>query len=1015
MRRSLSATCLVLLALVGWACSQPGADAPAFEIPGEVVPDWINPADVQALFPDAEGCFVAVGDGVRILQVFEGSGAHDVLRAGDVITSVDGSPTSSREALLELLDGRKPGDSLHIAGSRSGNPLSVEVELTAVPEDPGRGIIGVFPETRLRVVKPSDLATTATSDAIDHPVVLDGSVFTYAPLTATWVSYPDLEGVRAVPLGADLYAVALGGTPALINLIDGSVVRVDPGPVMLETGADLVEVFASGFETPLTSVGGLVLVGGTVSGGDFSTFAIHAVDPVAGTVVWTRPLGLSQSGALLKAVDGYRSPDGDRALVSLVEEDPAADDRSPVLTYYLVDEQGEGVMGPPGIDRFIPTAGVTGWYDDDSLAYVAELDESGVAIWNLTSGDHSFVWPVPAGAASDLVTVWPVGDGRHLVQVRSGDVSLIDVFQAAPVRPIARGCSFTPMSAGTAGLPPSVAALELGEEADEAAEFTLTILHSSAGESRLLPDEGTVPGAARFIAALKQLQSGASGDGLVTLGSGDNIRASPELGVSLGRDGPLYDSVALSGVYDAMALGSRDFDLGPDLTRRMIEGFTPSIPFLAANLDGSQEPALQSLVDRGLIASSTVVETGGERIGVIGVVTPLLPELSSPRNATISRVFPAVLAEVAGLEELGINKIILVSHLQDLFEEVQFARSLAGVDVIVSGGANYLLRNDGDSCLEGAEPMASYPIWLEDGSGNQVPLVAVPGWYRCVGELNVTFDEDGNVVAADGRSLGVGFDVSPDPEIQTEVVVPLATEVGLLEAEAIGVSEVELDGRRSTLRTATTNAGNLLADAVLNSASRRAAAFGVLRPDVAIQHAGALANNALIPPGDITAATTWGIAPFDVFLAIGEVPRTVLKVLLEQALDQLPDAGDHFPQISGFTVIYDPAAPARQIARDRDCSLVGDPGARVREVILDDGTAIVRGGEVVPGGPVVVATLDFLALGGECYPLAGLGFRNLGVTYQQALADYISEDLDGLITASDYPVGGVGRIVPVGS
>lgn len=235
------------------------------------------------------------------------------------------------------------------------------------------------------------------------------------------------------------------------------------------------------------------------------------------------------------------------------------------------------------------------------------------------------------------------------------------------------------------------------------------------------------------MAAIKELQIGASGAGVITLGSGDNIGMYSELGVSLDREGPLYDSIALSGVYDAMALGSHDFDLGPDLTGRMIEGFTPSIAFLAANLDGSQEPALQSLVDRGLIARSTIIDTGGERIGVIGVATPLLPELSSPRNAKTSRVFPAVLAEVAELEKLGINKIILISHLQAALEEVQFARSLAGVDVIVSGGANYLLRNDGDTCLAGAEPIASYPIWLEDGSGNEVPLVAVPGWYRCIG------------------------------------------------------------------------------------------------------------------------------------------------------------------------------------------------------------------------------------------------------------------------------------------
>ena len=34
----------------------------------------------------------------------------------------------------------------------------------------------------------------------------------------------------------------------------------------------------------------------------------------------------------------------------------------------------------------------------------------------------------------------------------------------------------------------------------------------------------------------------------------------------------------------------------------------------------------------------------------------------------------------------------------------------------------------------------------------------------------------------------------------------------------------------------------------------------------------------------------------------------------------------------------------------------------------------------------------------------------VGITYQQALADYIEHDLGGMITAADYPIDGGGRI-----
>ena len=549
------------------------------------------------------------------------------------------------------------------------------------------------------------------------------------------------------------------------------------------------------------------------------------------------------------------------------------------------------------------------------------------------------------------------------------------------------------------------------QDTEDSGGFTLTILHNNDGESKLLPDENADPGVARFVALMKQLQAAASGMGVVTLTSGDNFLASQELGVSLGREGPLYDSIALRGLYDAMALGNHDFDLGPEVTARFVTGFSPPVTFLSVNVDFTGEPMLQALVEDGLIAGGTVIETGGEQIGVIGAVTPMLPNISTPRNAVVSPVLPAVMAAVEDMAADGVNKIILVSHLQDVAEEIELVASLSGVDVVIAGGGDDLLKNEGDTCLAEEEAVAPYPIMVEDATGTMVPVVTAPGGYRCIGELNVTFDADGNVTAAEGRSIGVGFDVEPDPDVQADVIKPLSEAVALIDAEVIGTSKVALDGRRPEIRIMATNEGNLMADALRATATNLADEFGTPVPDVAIQNGGGIRNSSLIPPGEITVGTTWDIAPFRNFVVVAEVPRDTFHVLLEQGLDRLPGAGGQFAQVSGFTLTYDPAAPAREIARDGDCSLVGNPGERVREVVLDDGTVIVSDGQVVAGDPVVLATIDFLANGGDCYPLADIAFTKLGVSYQQALANYISMDLGGYIFAADYPVGGGGRIV----
>ena len=49
-------------------------------------------------------------------------------------------------------------------------------------------------------------------------------------------------------------------------------------------------------------------------------------------------------------------------------------------------------------------------------------------------------------------------------------------------------------------------------------------------------------------------------------------------------------------------------------------------------------------------------------------------------------------------------------------------------------------------------------------------------------------------------------------------------------------------------------------------------------------------------------------------------------------------------------------------------------------------------------------------LDGDQYPYRGADFTALGVTYQQALANYIIDALAGVISAGDYPEGGEGRI-----
>lgn len=564
--------------------------------------------------------------------------------------------------------------------------------------------------------------------------------------------------------------------------------------------------------------------------------------------------------------------------------------------------------------------------------------------------------------------------------------------------------------------------------------FTLTVLHSNDQESDIINagsgDLENFGGAARFATLVRQLTDEAfTGEGsrdVVLVSSGDNFLAGPEFNASLENGVPFFDTVALDLVgYDAISLGNHDFDFGPDVLADFIRGFESDVTFVSANLDFSGESELQELADEGRIAESVVVEKSGELIGVIGIITPDLPFLTSPGNVVVDpEIVSAVQREVDELEADGVNIIILLSHLQSIENEIDLAPMLRGVDIIITGGGEELLADDADVLIpedEEEEPFGPYPIEAVDEEGNTVLIATTNGHYRYVGRLVADFDENGNIVGFDEETSGPvrvagGGEpdaVEPDPEVQEQVTEPVLAAVAALMETVVGESQVDLNGERTAVRTTETNEGNLVADALLFQATESADDFGAPTPDIAIQNGGGIRNNSVIPAGEITEFTTFSILPFANFLAIVEnISPSQLKEILENAVSNVEEVDGRFGQISGFSFVWDINGTAQIL---NDDGTVATPGTRVREIILDNGMEIVLDGEVVSGAPSVnIATIDFLVRGGDQYPFRDADFTVLpGITYQQALQNYIQspDGLDGVITAEDYPEGGEGRIM----
>jgi 2',3'-cyclic-nucleotide 2'-phosphodiesterase (5'-nucleotidase family) len=570
------------------------------------------------------------------------------------------------------------------------------------------------------------------------------------------------------------------------------------------------------------------------------------------------------------------------------------------------------------------------------------------------------------------------------------------------------------------------------EGADQEISFWLTVLHNDDAESQLIhagPGLEDFGGVARFATIAAELKRAAirrleerTRQGVILLSAGDNIFPGAVFNASLAKGIPFYETIAMERIgYDASGVSNHDFDLGPDILANFIEGFS-SLPFVSANLRFKKEPNLQALVQADRLLRSVVLEVSGEKIGVIGITTPRLPIISSSRNVTVrSDLAKVVTTRVERLREQDVGIIILMTQLESLAEDQELLGHLRAIDIVISSGSersNELQANPGDLLIPGDVPFAPYPLYVRDADGKKVPVVSTTGQYRYIGQLRAGFNKHGKLIRVDGtrshpfRVAGGNHPdaVEPDPVLRRRVVEPVQAALNALAAHVIAANEISLDGLETHVRTIETNEGNLVADAFFAEAARLAPVFGMQAPDLAIANGGGIRNNSVIPPGHISELDTFEIVPFPNVLAIvPDISATQLKEILENAVSQVEILDGRFAQVAGCHFTWDPSSTAQQL--DSNGNVV-TPGTRIREVVLNDGTAIVSGGSIVTGArSVTIALTNFLAAGGDEYPFRGADFANLGITSQQALFNYIVNTLDGVISAADYPVNGEGRII----
>ena len=496
--------------------------------------------------------------------------------------------------------------------------------------------------------------------------------------------------------------------------------------------------------------------------------------------------------------------------------------------------------------------------------------------------------------------------------------------------------------------------------------------------------------------------------------------------------------------FHASALGNHEFDLGPnvlaDAVRVEISGTEvrwsgAQFPYLSANLDFTAESSLLGLyTDQILpanayrtlpsdaltasftkkIAPATTVVINGEKIGIVGVTTQVLETLSSVGGVRVKGIKENDMEVLASYiqpyidqlrDEHGCNKIILLSHLQQIRFEKELIGKLSGVDIIVAAGSNTLQADPTDILRSGDQAKETYPYLTKNKDNDDAIVVSTDGEWKYVGRLVVDFDEEGRIIpesldqSVNGAyatdQAGVtrvwgehekAFGTGSKGNVVKELCNALNDIITFQDGSVYGKTIVFLEGRRTSVRSEETNFGNLSADANLwyarqidptvkvsikNGGGIRSAIgyISVSGEDNVVRMLPPQANPAAgKQEGDISQLDILNALRFNNGLTLVSLTPEQLRLTMEHAVSGWSPSATPgaFPQIGGMRFRFDPSK---------------ETGKRISEIVVVDenGTiedVLIQRGQIVgdPSRIIRVVSLNFLVDQSGAGPNGGDGY-----------------------------------------
>ena len=488
---------------------------------------------------------------------------------------------------------------------------------------------------------------------------------------------------------------------------------------------------------------------------------------------------------------------------------------------------------------------------------------------------------------------------------------------------------------------------------------------------------GAIDGYA-YMTALKQKFLDAGASDVLLVDAGDFSQGTPYVSVTKGA--AAIEMMNAAG-YDVVTLGNHEFDFG--------------YAQLMENLSAAEFQAICCNVyldetGETILPGSTVVETaGGLKIGFIGVETPetatkVNPGLIGEINfATFDKLYEAAQQAADDIKD-DCDIVIALTHLgmepegaHNGYRSADLMDHLTGVDFAIDGHAHYVMTT------------------TEDGK----PIQSTGTKFAYVGVV---------VIDDESHSIEDNFLLDTAKLAKDEEVDAKAQEITASIDEVYGApfatTEVELKGEKADSRTHETNLGDLITDAMVWSVVKEGGIEQV-EPNhvVGITNGGGI--RVTLQPGDVSMSDINTVLPFGNTVTVIYVTGEELLEALEAATFCTPETIGGYPQTSGIEWTLDTTVEYDQgdvYTLDGKESSYFAP-ASIKRVTI----SAINGEPFDPAATYAVVTNNFCAAGGDTYNVfnrayvEGSGF-DTGIPMDQAVMAYITEVLEGKITAEQY-------------